>query len=219
MIRAIIIILTISIASPAVPAQSLKDILSGIGKSVSGTDSTSSGETGGLGALGSFLGNALASKNFSVDDLVGSWCYSSPAVSFQSDNALKKIGGAGAATALESKLAPYYTKLRLDKSTLTVAEDHTFEMRLGLATLKGSIEKNDEGELVFSFSAFGKINLGKVNAHATKAGNTVNITFDATRMIQILTKVAGALNNSTLSSLSTLINSYDGIYLGFKMKK
>ena len=89
-------------------------------------------------------------------------------------------------------------------------------MKLGVATLKGTIEKNDNGDLVFSFAAFGKISLGKVNAHATKAGSTLNLTFDATRLIQIITKVAGALNNSSLNALTTLINSYDGpgVYIG-----
>lgn len=200
-------------------SQNLGDLLNGLRNNTETTDSTSSSDNGGLGALGAFLGNTLASKNFSLDDLNGNWNYTSPAVSFQSDNALKKIGGAGAATALENKLAPYYTRLRLDKTSLSVAEDHTFEMKLGVATLKGTVEKDKNDQLVFNFSAFGKIKLGKVNATATKAGNTLNLTFDATKMIQILTKVAGAFNMQSLNALTSLINSYDGVYLGFKLKK
>lgn len=160
----------------------------------------------------------LANDKFTVDDLVGSWSYDSPAVSFESDNALKKIGGAGAATAVESKLAPYYKTLGLNKTTLTVDTEHNFVMKLGVAQLKGTVEKGEDGSLVFAFNAFGKINLGKVSAHATKVGSTLNLTFDATRLIQILTKVAGVLNNSTLKTVTDLINSYDGIYMGFKLK-
>lgn len=206
----------ISLSSVTVQAQSIKDILGGLAGS---SDSTKTSSSNPLGALGSVLGNVLANDKFTVDDIVGSWNYSSPAVSFQSDNALKKIGGAGAATAVEKKLAPYYKTIGLTSTTLTVDADHNFTMKLGVAQLKGTIEKAEDGGLVFAFNAFGKISLGKVSAHATKAGSTLNLTFDATKLIQILTKVAGVLNNTTLKAVTDLVNSYDGIYIGFKLNK
>lgn len=210
------VLAALTFSQATVHAQNLKDILGGLAGAA--VDSTSS-SSGALGKLGSVLGNVVANNNFSVDDLIGNWKYSSPAVSFESDNALKKIGGAGAATAVEDKLAPYYTRIGLDKTTLTVDADHNFTMKLGVAQLKGTIEKTDDGALVFAFNAFGKVNLGKVTAHATKAGSTINLTFDATKLIQIITKVAGALNNATLKTLTDLINSYDGIFIGFKLKQ
>lgn len=187
--------------------------------SSSSADESTSSSGGILGAIGGFINNTIANNKFTIDDLVGTWNYTSPAVSFQSDNALKKIGGAGAATAVENKLEPYYTRLGFNKTTLTVAADHSFTMKMGLITLKGTVEKDDAGKLVFSFSAFNKISLGKVAANATKAGSTLNLTFDATRMIELLTKVSSVLNNTTLNALTSLLNSYDGIYMGFKLKK
>lgn len=161
----------IAVAQPA-SAFDPKDLLNGL-KGLGGNDTTTTGGSssgsGALGALGSLIGNAVANNKFSVDDLVGTWSYTSPAVSFQSDNALKKIGGAGAATAVENKLAPYYQKIGLHKTTLTVDAQHNFTMKLGVATLKGTIEKTDNGDLVFSFAAFGKISLGKVNAQDRKS--------------------------------------------------
>lgn len=183
-------------------------------------DSGSSDKGGGiLGAIGSFINNTVANNKFTVDDLVGTWNYTSPAVSFQSENALKKIGGAGAATALEAKLEPYYKQLGFTRTSLVVEEDHSFTMKMGLLVLRGVVEKDENDGLVFSFSAFGKVSLGKVHANATKAGNTLNLTFDATKMIQLLTKVSSVLNNTTLNALTTLLNSYDGVYMGFKLKK
>lgn len=172
-----------------------------------------------LGTLGGMVSNAVANDKFSVDDIVGTWNYTGPAVSFASDNALKKIGGAAASSAVESKLEPYYKKLGLTKVTFVIAEDHSFTMSFGKVNLKGNIEKSDDGELVFSFSALGKVPLGKVSARATKAGNTLNLTFDATKMIQLLSKVASIAKNSGLSSITSLLESYDGIYMGFKLKK
>ncbi|MDE6134752.1 MAG: DUF4923 family protein, partial [Muribaculaceae bacterium] len=109
-------------------------------------ENSSGNSSGGiLGALGGFINNTIANNKFTVDDLVGSWSYVSPAVSFQSDNALMKIGGAGAATAVESKLEPYYKTLGFNRMTLTVADDHSFEMKLGILILKGTVEKDDDG--------------------------------------------------------------------------
>lgn len=204
----------------AAPASAFdpKDLLNGLGGKSSGSDGGSSGSSA-LEALGGFVSNITANKNFSVDDLVGTWNYTAPAVSFESENALKKVGGAAAATAVEGKIEPYYTKLGLTATVLEVAEDHSFVLKLGKLQLKGTIAKDEESNLVFSFSAFGKISLGKLKAHATKSGSTLNLTFDATKLVQILTKVSSAVNVKTLSTLSSLLSSYEGIYMGFKMKK
>lgn len=171
-----------------------------------------------LGALGNFINNATASSSFSVDDLTGTWNYSGPAVSFQSENALQNIGGAAAATALEGQLEPYYRRLGFNRTSLTVDAEHNFTLRLGLVQLKGTVEKDENGQLQFNFSAFNRIPLGKVAANATKSGKKLNVTFDATRFVNILNRVSGALNNNTLSALTTLLNSYDGVYLGFKLE-
>lgn len=193
--------------------------LTGSAQSDSTASGTSDSDGGGiLGAIGSFVNNIAANKRFSVDDLVGTWVYDGPAVSFQSDNALKKIGGAGAAAAVENKLEPYYKKLGFTRTSLTVDKEHNFTLKMGVLSLAGKVEKDENDMLVFNFSAFGKISLGKVAANATKAGDKLNLTFDATRMVQLLTSVSKMLNNTTLNALTTLLNSYDGIYMGYKLK-
>ena len=179
-------------------------------------DSTATSQ-GKLGSIGNALGNLFANDKFEIEDIVGQWSYVSPAVSFQSDNALMTIGGAGAATAIEEKLEPYYKRMGFNKTTLVVNEDHSFTLKMGVLSMKGTIEKGEDNNLVFNFSAFGKVKLGKVASHATKAGSTLNLTFDATRMIEMLEKVSSFLNNSTLSSLSKMLSSYEGIYIGFKL--
>ena len=205
--------------SHAFDPKELLQSLAGDSKDNTETTGSESDKGGGiLGSIGDFLSNVTANKNFSIDDLVGTWDYTGPCVSFQSDNALKKIGGAGAATAVEKKLEPYYKKLGFTRTSLVVDKDHNFTLKMGVLNLQGKIEKDEKDMLVFNFSAFGKISLGKVAANATKSDKNLNLTFDATKMVQLLTKVSSLLNNKTLSTLTDLINSYDGIYMGFKMK-
>ena len=195
---------------------SLRDLF---GKKDAATENSADDNSDGiLGALGSFIGNMTANKNFTVDDIVGQWSYSSPAVSFKSENALKNVGGAAAATAVENKLAPYYKTLGFTRTTLTIAKDHTFSMKMGIIPLKGTVEKTEDGRLEFAFTGITGRSIGKVDAVATKSGSTLNLTFDATKFIKVLTSVAGKLNISTLNTLASLLNGYDGIYMGFSMK-
>ncbi len=194
----------------------LKDLLGG---SNSSEESSQSSGSGILDAISGIATNLTSTSNFSVDDIIGTWNYSAPAVSFKSDDALKKIGGAGASAAVEAKLKPYYSKAGLEALVLTVEEDHSFTMKMKFGTLKGTIEKDEDNNLVFSFSAFGKVSLGKVNAQAVKSGSTLTLTFDASKLIAILEKVSSVVKINSLSTISSLLSSYDGIYMGFKLKK
>lgn len=191
----------------------LKDLLNAVT-----SKSSDSGTSDALGKLGSVISGLTANSKFELTDLTGTWTYESPAVTFQSDNALQKVGGAAAATAIEDKLAPYYNKAGITALKLTVNDDLTFSMALKRGTLKGNITKDDEGNLEFNFSAFGKINLGKISAYATKSGNTLNLTFDVSKLISIIKTVSSVANISSLNTVSSLLSSYDGIYAGFKLK-
>lgn len=204
--------LTASAANP-------KDILSGLAGALGGSNkSDDSSSNSGLGALGDFINNTIANNNFTIEDLEGSWEYEKPAVSFESSNVLQNIGGVAAGTALENQLEPYYRRLGFNRTTLEVDSLHNFTIRLGLVQLRGTVEKDDSDHLVFNFNAFKRIPLGKVTANATKSGDTLNLTFDATKLINILNKVSGALNNTTLTTVTNLLNSYDGVYMGYKLK-
>lgn len=168
------------------------------------------------------LVNAVTSTDkFEVASLEGTWKYVSPAISFKSDNALNKAGGAAASAAIESKLAPYYTKLGLSKVQIVFDAEGNFTISINKIKLTGTVTKDDDqGNLTFNFKANSSINLGKVSAAASKsATGQLTLTFDASRVISIVDKVASLSGNSTLSTLSSLLNSYDGVYAGAKFKK
>lgn len=205
----------------ALQAQSLGDLLGGLGSKAASSDSTSaSGTQSGLGgALGSVVGALTSSNKFSPESMVGSWNYSSPAVGFASDNVLKKVGGAAAASALEQKLQPYYQKAGLESVSLTVNDDLSFTMKIKAVSLNGTISKDEDNNLVFNFQAFKKIKLGSLKTMATKSGDTLTVVFDATGLMKVLNAISSVAKLKSLSTLNSLLQSYDGLYIGFKMKK
>lgn len=174
-----------------------------------------------LDALGSILSSATSTTKFEIADIVGTWNYQSPAVSFKSDQALGKIGGMAAGTALEDKLTQYYNAIGINTLVVTVNSDETFSMKIKSATLSGTLTKDDDsGALTFHFNAFGKMNIGSIAAKAEKSAlNDLTLTFDATKLITVAEKVSSIVKIQSLQTVVSLLKSYDGLYIGARLKK
>ncbi len=211
-----ILLVTFAFATTA-HAFDLKDLLKGSSQSSSSDSGNSNSST--ASAIGNLLGHLLSDDNIETSELVGTWKYSAPAVSFQSENFLQKAGGAAAATSIEDKLSPYYKIAGVDAMELTIEADSTFTMKLKRGTLTGDITKSDDGNFVFNFKVANKINIGKMTTYITLAGNTMNIMFDVSKLASLLSKVGSISGNNTIKGVSTLLNSYDGICAGFKVTK
>jgi len=172
------------------------------------------------------LGNALGiipSKTVDADYLKGVWSYQKPAVAFKSDNFLAKAGGVAASAKVENELEPYYKRVGLDKMTLTFNADSTFVMQLSRGKLQGeitTIEDKENTRLMFKFKALGKLPVGSMEAFINaESGTVMALTFDVSKLMSIIQKVATFSGNNSLQTLSKLLEQYDGITAGFRMKK
>lgn len=202
-------------------AQSLSDILGKIGSAVGKSSSSDKGSGSNLGGtLGNLLEGVFSSSNISVADMRGNWISSGPAVCFQGDDLLKKAGGMAAAAAIESKLEPYFKTYGLTGATLSIDETGNFTLKIKAITLKGNITPNAGGEkgvFDFNFTALGKMKLGSIKTYVQKSYNSMDVMFDAQKLMTLISTVAKVSNVSTLKTLSSLLNSYDGLCVGFKM--
>ena len=201
------------------PVQSQDNPLDALGGLFGGKKDGNSGGSGIEDVLGGVLSGVLGTDKVSPERLVGSWTYDGPAVCFKSENLLQKAGGAAMAATIESKLSGYYDKFGLDKMTLTVDEQQNFHLNLGLLKTSGTVSV--EGEDVFlNFKALGAISLGKMKVYVNMSGsNKMSLMFDITKLMKLLTAVGSATNSTTVKAASSLLNSYDGLCAGFKLKK
>lgn len=194
----------------------IKDVLNGMKNGGNGSSTTEK--------LAGLAGALLSSDKISIESLHGSWAYKAPAVTFKSDNLLKKAGGAAVSETIEGKLASYYSKLGFTQMTLVVNEDNTFEMKIKKITLKGTItevtDKNSKANFVFSFKAAGKVSIGKLDTYVQKSAlGTLSIMFDVSKLISLVEKVSTLTNLSSAKTLSSALSSYDGMCAGFEMSK
>ncbi|MBE6318776.1 MAG: DUF4923 family protein [Bacteroidales bacterium] len=170
-------------------------------------------------SIGDVLNNLVSNTDVDLSQLVGTWNYSGPAVVFQSDNALKSLGGSVASSSIESKLKSLYNKTGFDNLVLTINEDGTFKMDTKYAPLSGTIEKSDDGVFVFRFNALKSKTIGKLKAYTKLSGKTLSLTFDISKLVDLAKKVSASSNNSTIKNAVDILNSYDGVTAGFKLNK
>ena len=190
-----------------VQAQSLGDLLGGLGGNGSGSGNV----------LSNIIEGVFTKSNLSLADLVGEYKAQGPAVTFKSDNLLQKAGGIAGAATIESKLNPYYEQYGLNNMTLTVDENANFTMKVKSLSLKGTITKNDaDGTFDFNFNVAG-IKLGKFTAYIEKSGKNLNLMFDASKLKDIISAIAKFTGNSMAKALGSILDSYDGACIGWKM--
>lgn len=176
----------------------------------------------GLGALiGGIVDAVKGKKGLSVADMEGTWVYQSPAVNFKSGNFLLKAGGAAAQGAIEDKIAPYYKAVGMDKLQLTVNADSTFSFKTRFSTINGTITPDPETDNAFDFEfkAFKKINIGKMTGNVAIKGDEMTVTYEAGKLLTLVEKIGKFTGMKSLNALSSLLGQYDGLTVGYKLKK
>lgn len=169
--------------------------------------------------ISNVVNSLISSDRVTVESLAGTWKSSGPAVAFKSKNFLEKAGGTAASTVIENKLAPYYKKAGLDNFTFTFDANGKFTLTVKGKKITGTVKQGTkEGTLVFNFGKFGNSKFTSVTAYVNK-GTQLSILFDISKLQQLVAQIAKFANNSTVTSVSGLLNSYQGIYAGFKFNK
>ena len=174
-------------------AQAWKDILSGVAKSV--------------------VGDKLTNEK----SIVGTWAYASPDCQFESDNMLAKAGGEAASAKIEEQLAKLYEKLGMDEVSYVFNEDSTYSSTMKGVTTKGTYAFDSEAKTITMKTRLGL----SMTAHVVVTGDAMSILFEADKLLsglQAVTNLASKVN-SNASLIGNLAGSYDGMRLGFELKK
>lgn len=160
--------------------------------------------------------NAVTGHKESVN-MVGTWNYTRSAIEFESENLLKKAGGALAASAAETKMDEQLSKLGIKPGAMsfTFKEDSTFVSTVGKRSLSGTYSYD---------AAAGKVNLKYLkllNMPAKLNYNTheLELLFDADKLLKLITFLGSKSNSAALKTVSSLAQGYDGMLLGFELKK
>lgn len=177
--------------------------------------------SGIAGGSGSSVASALSTifdknKVATADELVGTWKYTEPAVVFESNNALKNIGGKVASAAIEKKLQSEFSKFGIKKGQMkmTFDKDGNFTQTLGKQTLTGTYTTSGK-QVVLTYSTGLKQLVGTTQLD----GNDLLIVMDVSKLLKYAGSLGRLTGNSSISSLGSLLGSYDGMEVGLKLEK
>lgn len=177
------------------------------------------GTTTGSSIISGILNNVIGSATFSQADLCAhTWKYSKPGCAFTSENLLAKAGGEIAASKIEEDLSKYYSKFGFSKSntSFTFKTDGTFAAKIDGKSWNGTYTFDEKTHaiqlkgLLLSASGF-----------ATRTTNGISLLFEQKKLLTLV-KTLSKLNltgSTTMSAVSSIVDNYDGVCVGFEMTK
>ena len=180
----------------------------------SSTNTTSSNST--LGALGNILSSVIGLDKITQESLVGTWKYNGPGCAFTSENLLAKAGGEIAASKIEEQLSAQYTKLGLSASNtyMQFKEDGTFAAKIKGKAWNGSYTF-DETQSQIQLKGL----LLNMTGYVKKETNGISVLFESKKLLSLVQTLSSLSGNSQLSTIGEISKSYDGVRIGFDLKK
>lgn len=180
----------------------------------SSTNTTSSNST--LGALGNILSSVIGLDKITQESLVGTWKYNGPGCAFTSENLLAKAGGEIAASKIEEQLSAQYTKLGLSASNTYIQfkEDGTFAANIKGKAWNGSYTF-DETQSQIQLKGL----LLNMTGYVKKETNGISVLFESKKLLSLVQTLSSLSGNSQLSTIGEISKSYDGVRIGFDLKK
>ncbi len=162
-------------------------------------------------------------SSVSSESLQGTWTYVNPAMRLEGDNALKNVAGSLATTEVEKKLKEYCEKVGIVEGVFNYVfnSDSTFTSALKKGSLKGTYSVNSSDKtLTLRYTVAGKsLGITTLTANVVLSGDELTLLFNADKLLKFLGTVSSLSDNSTLSTINKLVSEYDGMMLGFDLKK
>ena len=128
-------------------------------------------------------------KAVTFENLQGTWMYVNPALQLEGDNALKNVAGSLAATEAEKKMKEYCAKVGIVEGVFNYVFNS--DSTFTSALKRGSL----------------------------KGTYSVSPLFNADKLLKFLSTVSSISSNTTLKAINKLASEYDGMMLGFDLKK
>ena len=152
----------------------------------------------------------------SAQNLVGSWTYSGPGCAFTSENLLAKAGGEVAAAQIEEKVKPYYDQVGISASNtqITFNQDGTFSSRIAGTNFSGTYTFNEASQQIKL-----KGMLLSITCYTKREINGISILFEAKKLLTVLQTMSALSGRADLQTIGDLSKQYDGVRVGFDMKR
>lgn len=185
---------------------------------IGGQDSLS-GILGGMTnpqTIDNVIQSVLGLTKVTKQDIVGSWSYQQPGCAFTSEQLLAKAGGEIVAADIKTKLKPYYDKVgvRQGNTAVNFTADGKFNATVAGTPFSGTYTFDEATAKISMKSMFFTI-----NCYAKKNSNGMAYLFEASKLITLMQTLSALSGSAELQGIGELAKQYDGLRVGFDMKK
>ena len=155
-------------------------------------------------------------------DIKGTWDYSGVAVKLVSEDLLKNAAAGVAAGQIEDKLDGYVQKVGIKPGAFgfIFSEDNTFTTTFKGKNIPGTYTLDEQTKTLTL--TYGKTSFMKgftMTASVNITSSQLDLMFNADKLLDFIGKVSSSSSNSTLAAISAIAQQYDGMKLGFELKK
>lgn len=192
------------------------------------TTGTNNGQQGGniltdiLGAatngqtIGNVLGSVLGTTKMTAQQLVGTWTYAQPGVAFTSDNLLAQAGGEVAAQTIKQKVEPMYQKVGIKSSNTKIQfnRDGTYVALIAGKQLSGNFSFDEKSQKLVLSSL-----LLNLTCYPKRNSDGIALLFESSKLLTLLQTMSALSGNTSLQTIGDISKNYDGVRIGFDMKK
>lgn len=160
--------------------------------------------------------SAVTGKTEAIN-MIGTWTYRGSAVEFESDNLLMQAGGAAASAIAESKMNEQLSKIGIKdgQMSFTFNADSTFTSTVGKKKMNGTYSYNAKTKQV----NLTYLRLLNMNAKVNCSSGSMELLFNSDKLLKIMAFLGSKSSSAALKTVSSLADQYDGMMLGFDLRK
>ena len=168
------------------------------------------------GSVVNAITSVIGMDKVSARGLIGTWTYLGPGCAFTSENLLAKAGGEVAAAQIEEKLLPYYQQVGISSGNtyITFKEDGTFTSKIDGTPFSGNYTFDESTQKITL-----KGLLLSVNCYTKREISGISILFEAKKLLTVLQTMAALSGSKDMQAIGDLSKQYEGVRVGFDMKK
>lgn len=161
------------------------------------------------------IADAVAGTSTTSLDITGNWKYKGTSCALQSEDVVKKIGAAVATSALEKKMNTQCAKIGIKAGACNFIfnTDGSFITTVGKKSYSGTYTfDKSTGSMVLSY-----LQLMNLNATVATSGSDISLLFEANKLLKLLSYLSKTNTKSSIKTISSMLNQYDGAKVGFKL--
>lgn len=153
-------------------------------------------------------------------NIEGNWTFSGSAVKFTGDNMLMNAASELAVGKVEDTLNEYLAKVGIKEGlfSYTFNEDGTFSTSFNQAKFPGQYTfSQQEKTLELDYGKNEKLKGIALKTNVSVGTSTMQLLFNADKLLEFISKITSSVGDSKLGALTSLLDQYDGMRIGFEL--